>query len=181
MSRNLLMSAGFAALLAASVAAPAQAQVTRIKSANPNALILDGAKVAAGSEIYYLSGQLASPLDPSKAASANPDDFGDTKTQTISTLKKIKAQLEANGYALSDVFKLTLFIAPDPKLGKLDFAGANAGFKEFFNTAENPNTVARSAFQVAALAAPQFLIEIEAIAAKKPAPAAPAPKAAKKK
>jgi hypothetical protein len=32
--------------------------------------------------------------------------------------------------------------------------------------------VARSAFQVANLVAPQFLIEIEAIAAKKPAPAA---------
>jgi len=166
MLRKLIVPAALAALAATSMAAPAQAQITRIKT-NPNALILDGAKVAAGSELYYLSGQLASPLDPSKAMSPNPDDFGDTKTQTISTLKKIKAQLEANGYAMSDVFKLTLFIAPDPKLGKLDFAGANAGFKEFFGTAENPNTVARSAFQVAALAAPQFLIEIEAIAAKK--------------
>jgi len=166
MSRKHLISAGFAAILSASIIAPAQAQVTRIKSANPNAVILDGAKVAAGSELYYLSGQLASPIDPTKTTTI--EDFGDTKTQTISTLKKIKAQLEANGYKLSDVFKLTLFIAPDPKLGKLDFAGANAGFKEFFGTAENPNTVARSAFQVAALAAPQFLIEIEAIAAKKP-------------
>ena len=172
MSRILLLAAATAALLAT----PAAAQVTRIKSANPNALILDGAKVAAGSEIYYLSGQLASPIDPAKATSI--EDYGDTKTQAISTLKKIKAQLEANGYTMADVFKLTLFIAPDPKLGKLDFAGANAGFKEFFNTAENPNTVARSAFQVAALAAPQFLIEIEAIAAKKSA--APVKKPAKK-
>ena len=98
-----------------------------------------------------------------------PDDFGDTKTQTISVLNKIKAQLASQGYAMSDVVKMTLFIAPDPKLGKMDFAGANAGFKQFFGTAENPNTVARSAFQVAALAAPQFLIEIEATAAKAPA------------
>jgi enamine deaminase RidA (YjgF/YER057c/UK114 family) len=37
----------------------------------------------------------------------------------------------------------------------------------FFKTADNPSTVARSTFQVAALVAPQFLIEIEAIAAKK--------------
>lgn len=178
MSGKTLIAAGIAAAAATlALAAPAAAQVTRIKSANPNALILDGAKVAPGSELYYLSGQLASPLDPSKQMGATIEDYGDTKTQTISTLKKIKAQLEANGYTMADVFKLTLFIAPDPKLGKLDFAGANAGFKEFFNTPENPNTVARSAFQVAALAAPQFLIEIEAIAAKKPAPA----KVAKKK
>jgi len=117
MFRKLLISAASTALLATTFAAPAQAQITRIKSANPNAVILDGAKVAPGSELYYLSGQLASPIDPSKAMSPNPDDFGDTKTQTISTLKKIKAQLEANGYSLSDVFKLTLFIAPDPMLG----------------------------------------------------------------
>jgi 2-iminobutanoate/2-iminopropanoate deaminase len=153
-----------AAMAAATLAAPASAQVTRIKT-NPQALILDGVKVAAGTDLYFLSGQLASPIDPSKAATA--DDFGDTKTQTISTLTKIKAQLASQGYAMSDVIKLTLFVAADPKTGKMDFAGANAGFKEFFSTAENPNTVARSTFQVANLVAPQYLIEIEAIAAKK--------------
>ncbi len=57
----------------------------------------------------------------------------------------------------------------DPKLGgKMDFAGFNAGYKEFFGTAENPNLVARSTVQVAGLAGPNFLIEIEAIAAKVP-------------
>jgi enamine deaminase RidA (YjgF/YER057c/UK114 family) len=68
---------------------------------------------------------------------------------------------------MGDLVKLTLFIAPDPKLGKLDFNGANEGFMQFFRTADNPSTVARSAFQVAALAGPYFLIEIEGIAAKK--------------
>jgi 2-iminobutanoate/2-iminopropanoate deaminase len=165
MNRSMLLKAATAALLAATMANPASAQVTRIKT-NPTAIILDGAKVAAGSELYYLSGQLASPIDPAKATTA--DDFGDTKTQTISVLNKIKAQLEANGYSMKDVFKLTLFVAADPKTGKMDFAGANAGFKEFFGTAENPNTVARSTFQVANLVGPQWLIEIEAIAAKAP-------------
>jgi len=165
MNRSMLLKAATAALLAATMANPASAQVTRIKT-NPTAIILDGAKVAAGSELYYLSGQLASPIDPAKTATA--DDFGDTKTQTISVLNKIKAQLEANGYSMKDVFKLTLFVAADPKTGKMDFAGANAGFKEFFGTAENPNTVARSTFQVANLVGPQWLIEIEAIAAKAP-------------
>ena len=42
------------------------------------------------------------------------------------------------------------------------------GFKAFFGNAETPETVARSTFQVAALVGPYYLIEIEAIAAKKP-------------
>jgi enamine deaminase RidA (YjgF/YER057c/UK114 family) len=157
---------GIATGLALLTAAPAMAQVTKIP--NPGfSLILQGAEVKAGTDLFYLSGQLASPIDPAKTEVKSFDDLGDTKTQTISTLTKIKALLESKGYTMADLVKLTLFVAADPKLGKMDFAGANAGFKQFFNTADNPTTVARSAFQVAALAGPYYLIEIEAIAAKK--------------
>jgi len=156
------------ALAALAFAQPAAAQVTRVQS-NPQSLILDGADVKAGTDLFYLSGQLASPVDPAKtfADVKSIEDLGDTKTQTISALARIKSILEARGYAMSDVIKLTLFVVADPKLGKMDFAGVNEGFKQFFKTAENPNTVARSTFQVSALAGPYFLIEIEAIAAKK--------------
>lgn len=161
----LLPALIFAAL---GLATPSQAQVTRVQS-NPQALILDGADVKAGTDLFYLSGQLASPIDPAKtfADVKSIDDLGDTKTQTASALKRIKEILAARGYAMSDVIKLTLFVVADPKLGKMDFAGVNEGFKQFFKTAENPVTVARSTFQVSALAGPYFLIEIEAIAAKK--------------
>jgi enamine deaminase RidA (YjgF/YER057c/UK114 family) len=143
------------------------AQVTRIKS-NPQAIILDAAKVGAGAEMLYVSGQLPSPVDPAKpmAEVKTIEEMGDTKTQTISALGKIKKILETQGYKMSDTIKLSLFLAPDPKTGRMDFAGANEGFKTFFGTAENPNTVARSTFQVAALVGPYYLIEIEAIAAK---------------
>lgn len=160
-----------AAALSASLMplAAADAQVTRINR-NPNAVILEAVKVAAGTETIYLSGQLAAPIDPAKpmTATMTVEDFGDTKTQTISVFNKIKEILASQGYAMSDIIKLTLFVAPDPKLGHLDFAGAQAGYRMFFGTAENPNLVARSTFQVGALVAPQYLIEIEAIAAKKP-------------
>lgn len=133
----------------------------------PPAIILSGVTVPAGAETLILSGQLASPIDPAKTDSI--EAFGDTKTQTISTFNKIKALLAKQGYMMSDIVKLTVFVAGDPKLGgKMDFAGFNAGYKEFFGTAENPNLVARSTVQVAALAGPNFLIEIEAIAAKAP-------------
>ena len=146
----------------------AQAQVTRMQH-NPPALILDAAKVSAGTDMVFISGQLASPIDPDKpmAEVKSIDEMGDTKTQTISALGKIKKILETLGYKMSDTIKLTLFLAPDPKTGHMDFAGANEGFKTFFNTPETPVTVARSTFQVGALVGPHYLIEIEAIAAKR--------------
>ncbi len=164
------ISLAVAAAAALAMASGAQAQVTRIKS-NPQALILDAAKVSAGSDVLYISGQLPSPVNPAmKMADVKSiEDMGDTKAQTISVLGKIKAILAAQGFALSDLVKLSLFVAADPRTGKMDFAGANEGFKTFFGTAENPTTVARSTFQVAALVGPHFLIEIEAIAAKAPA------------
>jgi enamine deaminase RidA (YjgF/YER057c/UK114 family) len=147
----------------------AQAQVTRIKR-NPAALILDAAKVSAGTDLVFVSGQLASPVDPAKpmAEVKSFEDMGDTKAQTISALAKVQSILESQGMGMGDVVKLSLFVANDPRLGKMDFAGANEGFKAFFGTAANPATVARSTFQVAALVGPYYLIEVEAIAAKKP-------------
>ena len=138
----------------------------------PPGLILQGVTVSPQATVLFLSGQLATPIDP-EAAKAKPmseltmADFGDTKTQTISTLTKIKGILAAQGYAMSDIIKMTAFVAGDPKLGgKMDFAGFNDGFKQFFGTADNPQTVARSTVQVAALAGPAFLVEIEVTAAK---------------
>jgi 2-iminobutanoate/2-iminopropanoate deaminase len=154
-----------AALATAWVAMPAMAAPIVRHTNPPPAIILSGVTIPPGAEIVLLSGQLASPIDPAKTDSI--EAFGDTKTQTVSTFNKIKAALEKIGYKMSDIVKLTVFVTGDPKLsGKMDFAGFNAGYREFFGTAENPNLVARSTVQVAALAGPNFLIEIEAIAAK---------------
>lgn len=153
-----------AALLAAAL--PANAQVVNRIGNTPQANILTGAIVAPGAEIFHLSGQLASPIDPSKPADSVAA-FGDTKTQTVSIFNKIKTILAAQGYTMSDIFKMTVFVTAAPEMnGKMDFAGFNAGYREFFGTAENPNKVARSTVQVAALAGPNFLIEIEVTAAR---------------
>jgi 2-iminobutanoate/2-iminopropanoate deaminase len=129
--------------------------------------ILEAAEIPPNASVLYLSGQLAAPIDPARTGSSPTiADFGDSRTQTLSVLAKIRRILESHGYAMADIVKMTLFVAPDPKLGRMDFDGVNAGFAEFFNTAANPTTTTRSAFQVAALAAPQYLIEIEVVAAK---------------
>jgi 2-iminobutanoate/2-iminopropanoate deaminase len=155
-------------LLAAALTSTAAMAAPIVRHTNPPpAIILGGVTIPPGAETVLLSGQLANPIDPAKTDSI--EAYGDTKTQTISTFTKIKAALAKLGYAMSDIVKLTVFVAGDPKLGgKMDFAGFNAGYKEFFGTAENPNLAARSTVQVAALAGPNFLIEIEAIAAKAP-------------
>ena len=58
-----------------------------------------------------------------------------------------------------------VYLAGDPaKGGKLDFSGMMASYTKFFGTENQPNKPARSAMQVAALAAPWALIEIEVIA-----------------
>ncbi|MES3152908.1 RidA family protein [Sphingomonas faeni] len=165
-----------AAVIACVLAMPGMASAATTKGAvvrhanTPPGLILQGVTVPAGATTLYLSGQLAAQVDPSRKiapADLTIADFGDTKTQTISVFTKIKTILAAQGYAMSDIIKLTVFVAGDPKLGgKMDFAGMNDAFKMFFGTADNPNTVARSTVQVAALAGPAFLVEIEATAAK---------------
>jgi 2-iminobutanoate/2-iminopropanoate deaminase len=158
----------FGALAGLMIASAAQAApVDRIQSPMPDGkpgLILKGVIVPAGYETFYLSGQLADPIDPSKKPESMAD-FGDTKTQTASVLKKIKELLESKGYAITDVIKMQAFLAADPKLGKIDFMGFNDAFKEYFN---NGNTVARSTFQVANLVSPNFLVELEVTAVKQP-------------
>jgi enamine deaminase RidA (YjgF/YER057c/UK114 family) len=52
---------------------------------------------------------------------------------------------------------------PD-KGGKMDFAGLQAAYTQFFGTADQPNKPTRAAMQVAALAAPWARVEIEVIA-----------------
>jgi len=150
---------------AALMTSPALAQdIVRHPGSAPTPILM-GVTIPPGAETVILSGALASPIDPAKTEGI--EAYGDTYTQTVSTLARIEASLGQLGYSKSDIVKLTVFIVGDPKLGgKMDFAGFNAGYRKFFGTAENPNLVARSTVQVAALAAPQFLVEIEAIAAK---------------
>lgn len=162
--KSLITTLALAAALATSAQA---ADINRIGN-TPQANILTGVIIPPGAEVFHLSGQLASPIDPSKPATS-VEAFGDTKTQTISIFNKIKGILAAQGYAMSDIFKMTVFVTAAPNMeGKMDFAGFNAGYREFFGTAENPNKVARSTVQVAGLAGPNFLIEIEVTAAKMP-------------
>ena len=148
-------------LAVASFASKAQTVVKHIQS--------DASPIAAGvwaGDTYYLSGTLASPITAADAAKGTAADYGDTKAQSASIFAKIQKGLQAQGLDMKDVVKMTVFLGPDPKTGKLDFAGMQSEYVKYFGTKDQPNKPARSAFQVAALAAPWALLEIEVIAVK---------------
>jgi 2-iminobutanoate/2-iminopropanoate deaminase len=153
------------------VAAPSAAQVVRHANPPPG-LILAGVTVPPGAETLMLSGQVPSPIDPK--VTAGLEAYGDTQTQAVNVFRKIDATLQQLGWSMKDVVKLQVFLVGDPKLqGRMDFAGFNAAYRQFFGTTENPNVVARSTMQIAGLASSNFLVEIEATAARVPSPAAP--------
>lgn len=159
---NKLKVTATAILLAAAVCTT-QAQVT-VKHLQPNEKSPIANSVWAG-DTLYLSGQLASPVTPADPAKGTAAVYGDTQTQALSALNKIQTLLKEQGLDMKDVVKMTAFLAGDPeKGGKLDFPGLQASYTQFFGTKDQPNKPARSAFQVAALAAPWALIEIEVIA-----------------
>jgi enamine deaminase RidA (YjgF/YER057c/UK114 family) len=118
-------------------------------------------------DTLYVSGQVPTPVTPADRAKGTPADYGDTKTQSASALGKIEAILKEQGLTMADVVMMHVYLVGDPKNeGKLDFAGMNAAYGQYFGTKEQPNKPSRSAVQVAALAAAGALVEIEVIAAK---------------
>jgi len=118
-------------------------------------------------DTLYLSGQLASPVTPADSTKGTAAVYGDTETQSMSALTKIQAALKNEGLAMADVVMMHVFLVGDPAKGsKLDFPGMMAAYTRFFGTKDQPNKPARSAMQVAALAAPWALVEIEVIAVK---------------
>lgn len=133
------------------------APIKYIDMAAPGAPISAGAIVPAGSELFFVSGI------PGSAATGN------TEAQTAEVLTKLGAALTAQGYGYNDVVNAKVYLVGDPALGgKLDFAGMNTAFKKVFGTAETPHKPSRVTVQIAALAAPGSLVEIELVAAKAP-------------
>lgn len=158
---------GLATLLfAAPVRADESAGIVRVPIANANVPISLAVRVPAGAETIYFSGLTPGVSNPD-APKGSLAAYGDTETQANSAFERLGAALKSQGLGFGDVVLLHVYLVGDPaKDGKLDFAGLQAAYGKHFGTAEQPNKPARSTFQVAALAGPGLLIEIEAIAAK---------------
>ena len=154
--RNLLHGAA-ALLLGSGLVASAHAADV-VRHPVPNFPISAAVEVPAGYSTIYLSGVGPDPADHAT----------DTESQARSEIKRLGAELAAMHLGLGDVVAMHVFLAPDPKTAKMDFPGMMKAYKEAFGTASQPNLPTRAAFQVAGLAGPGMLIEIEVIAVRKP-------------
>lgn len=142
------MKPSFSVLAAALIALPAAAQLKVQHLQSADSAIANA--VWAG-DTLYVSGKLAKSFD------------GDTRAQTADVLKQFEATLREQGLGLGDVVQMRVYLVADAA-GKLDFAGMNEAYKEFFGTAAQPNKPARATVQVAALVVPKALVEIEVVA-----------------
>ena len=106
-------------------------------------------KVADAETILYIAGQVA--YDDNGNA-AYPGDF---KAQARATLQALKAQVEAGGGTMANIVKVNTYLTDIRH--RADFAAIR---EEFFGKKMPASTLVG----VTALAQPEFLIEVEAVA-----------------
>ncbi len=156
-----------AALLAVLMMTTASAMaqdVVRHKIPNSDFPIAQAVEVPAGKTTVYVSGAVPTVVDE-KAEKGTPAAYGDTETQTFSVFRSIEKTLHGLDLKMGDVVKMQVFLVGDPsKGGKMDFGGFMKGYTQFFGTKDQPNLPSRSVVQVAGLASPAFLVEIEVTA-----------------
>jgi enamine deaminase RidA (YjgF/YER057c/UK114 family) len=154
---------GLGASLLIGVSAWAQ-DVVRHRIPNSNFPIAQAVEVPAGKTTVYVSGAVPAVTD--QAAERNTvAAYGDTKTQTENVLRALEKTLTGMNLKMGDVIKMQVFLVGDhAKGGRMDFAGFMEGYTQFFGTRDQPNLPSRSVVQVAGLANPGFLVEIEVTA-----------------
>ena len=108
-------------------------------------------KVTGGETILYLSGQVAYS---DNGGVAHPGDF---KAQARAALQAVKAQVEAGGGTMANIVKVNTYLTDIRH--RADYGPIR---DEFFG--KNKKMPASTLVAVTALAQPEFLIEIEAIA-----------------
>jgi enamine deaminase RidA (YjgF/YER057c/UK114 family) len=155
------LTLGFATLHAQSPIA----KVQRIPIPNSDFPISLGVWVPAATDTLYLSGNVP-PVVNASAPKGTPESYGgNTEAQATATFERIKQALESQKLSFADVVMMHVYLVGDPaKENKMDFSGFMSAYTKYFGTKDQPNKPARSAFQVAALAAPGVMVEIEVIA-----------------
>jgi len=143
--------------------AAARAEVVRHPIPNSNFPIAQSVEIPGNATTYYVSGQVPPVIDKD-ADPKSAQAYGDTKTQTVGVLNKIKGILEGLGLGMGDVVKMQVFLVNDAR-APIDFKGFMEGYTQFFG-GDQPNLPARAVVGVAALANPGFLVEIEVVAVK---------------
>ena len=120
----------------------------------------------ANTTLVYHSGTIPGPAN-SEAERYSPEFWGDTEAQANSVFDRIESSPKNIGLGFGDVVKMTVFLVGTPENnGAMDFQGFMKAYTLHFGTEAQPNLPARSAVQVAGLAGPGMLVEIEVVLAR---------------
>lgn len=144
-------------------AGAASAEVTRHPIPNSDFPILQAVEVPADATLVYLSGTVPQVIDE-EAEDGSPEQFGNTAAQTESTLASIESKLAELDLTMGDVIKMQAYLVEPEGSDGMDFGGFMVGYTKYFGTEEQPNLPTRSVFEVAGLANPAWLVEIEVVA-----------------
>ena len=144
----------------------ALAEVKRYPLPGSDFPIAQAVEVTPDTTIVYHSGMTPRPVNPD-AERYSREFWGDTEAQTLSVFARLEESLKAKGLSFANVIKMQVYLVGVPELdGAMDFDGMMRAYRKYFGTEEQPNLPARSAFQVAGLAAPGMLVEIEVVLAR---------------
>ena len=102
-------------------------------------------------DTVYTAGQVA--LDPA----GNVVEAGDMKAQTRQVIENLKNVLEGTGTSLADVVKITVYVTDISRMKEVQEVRA-----EYFSDPFPAST----GVEITALARPELMVEIEAIAVK---------------
>lgn len=139
--------------------------VVHYPNAEPTAVTAMATEAGGGAGLVFVSGQSPEPADVA-AARDSAAYWGDTEAQARSALAKVEKRLRSTGLGMDDVVKVQVFLVGDPALqGRADSEGFGRAWTERFGGAAIKP--ARTVVQVAGLAHPGMLVEIDAIAARR--------------
>ncbi len=153
-------------VLALCTASGAMAQAVTHNQEDANSPFAGSVIVPPGYTTYYISGS-GPTVTNANAPKDSIESFGDTATQTRTTLEGLKAKMDKLGVTFGDVVQARVYLAADPMNGgKMNSAAMNDTWKKFFGTPAQPNKPARATIQAANLVKLGALVEIEFVAAK---------------
>lgn len=143
-----------------------EAGILRHRIPNSDFPVLMAVEIPADATLVYLSGTVPQVVN-ADAAEGSPERYGDTAAQTESTLASIEQKLASLDLGMGDVVKMQVYLVAPEGANGMDFDGFMEGYVRFFGTGSQPELPTRSVFEVAGLANPSWLVEIEVVAVRR--------------
>ena len=135
-----------------------------LENANSAAPVSRAVGIGNTSTFYQLGAQYPEIVDPA-APPKSIQAFGDTYTQTVTTLRRLSALLADLGLEKHNLTHMRVYLVSEVAGERMDLDGFNKAYTEYFQD-QMRNYPSRTVLQVAGMANPGWLLEIEATATK---------------